>query len=194
MLEIEGGYTLEYVEEGLLVEAPEVFGSSLAEEHLGCFHGLFVLLLAVDHDGDFLGKELLKNAASGVLGVLCDGGFDRLAVEHGEDLDVALGVGIAYVEPELVELVRARACGVEPDIALFGLSELAAVGFGDERGGEGVGFLAEHAADELRAGGDVAPLVGASELEPDVLMLEQIEEVVALKELVGEFRERHSFG
>lgn len=44
----------------------------------------------------------------------------------------------------------------------------------------------------LRAGGDVAPLVGAAQLDFAVHRLVEVQEVVALNQLVGEFGERHA--
>ena len=118
---------------------------------------------------------------------------DGLFIEQREDLDVALGVLVAGVEPELVELVRRRITRVEPYVAALGLAELGAVGFGNQRAGEGESLAAGLAADQLRAGGDVAPLVGAAELQFTTYGFVQVQEVVGLHELVGEFGERHPF-
>ena len=124
--------------------------------------------------------------------VLGDERLDRPAVQQREDADVALGVVVAHVEPELVEFVGRGVARVEPHVAALGLAELRAVGLRDERAGDGVGLAAGLAADELRAGGDVAPLVGAAELKTAVERLVEVEEVVALHQLVGEFGERHA--
>ena len=122
--------------------------------------------------------------------------YEGLYLVDGEEceyLDVAFGVGVGCVEPELVELVWACLVGVEPDVAAFGLAEFTAVGFGDEGAYECVGFAVCGAADELGASGDVAPLVGAAELEFAAVVLVEVEEVVALHELVGELGEGHAF-
>ena len=50
----------------------------------------------------------------------------RLEREESEQLEVALDVAVVGVEPELVEVVRAGALGVEPDVAAFALAELGA--------------------------------------------------------------------
>ena len=47
------------------------------------------------------------------------------------------------------------------------------------------------AADEVGAGGDVAPLVGAADLEGAAVLFVEVVEVVALENLVGELREGH---
>ena len=120
--------------------------------------------------------------------------LDGLAVQQREDADVTLGVLVADVEPELVELVGRGVARVEPYVAALGLAELRAVGLGDERAGDGerLGFAAQLAADQLRTGGDVAPLVGAAQLHLAVHRLVEVQEVEALYQLVGEFGERHA--
>ena len=143
----------------------------------------------MNHDSYFLCEELLEAPASRVLPVLCHGGLYGLLVQHGEDLDVPFCVLVGDVEPELVELVWACAFGVEPDVSFFRLAEFLSVRLPDERAGEGIGFLSEHPADELRAGGDVAPLVAAAHLENTTFVLIEVEEVVALEELVAELCE-----
>ena len=71
--------------------------------------------------------------------------LDGLAVQQREDADVTLGVLVADVEPELVELVGRGVARVEPYVAALGLAELRAVGLGDERAGDGerLGFAAQ---------------------------------------------------
>ena len=189
---LEGGHSLEYGQQRGLVNLVERLGGFGAEEYLRGLDGVLQLLLAVDHAGNLFGKFLLQGACAGVLGLLGHECVYLLLGEYGEYLDVFLGVGVGYVQPELVELVGRRAVGVEPYVAPLGLAEFRAVGLGDERAGNGVGVvLAEHAADQLCAGGDVAPLVGAAQLKAASLLLVEVEEVVALEKLVGEFGERH---
>ena len=105
------------------------------------------------------------------LAVSGDETLDRLAVEHREYLDVALGVLIAHVEPELVELVRRCIARIKPDVARLGLAELRAVGLLDQRARQRESLAARLAADQLGPGRDVAPLVGPAHLELAVLML-----------------------
>ena len=117
---------------------------------------------------------------------------DRRTVEQGEDLDVAFGVVVAHVEPELVELVGRRIARIEPHVAALGLAELGAVGLRDERAGDRIGFGAQLAADQLGAGGDVAPLVGSAQLHLAAVFLVEVHEIETLHQLVGEFGERHA--
>ena len=148
----------------------------------------------MNHAGHLLTEALLERAAAGIGAVLGNEGVDLVVTQTGENLDVALCLLVTDVEPELVEPVRRGVAAVEPDIALLRLAELLAVGLGDERAGEGVGFglSAEGAANELRAGGDVAPLVRAAHLQFAVLGLVEVEKVVPLEQLVGELCEREA--
>ena len=92
------------------------------------------------HYGNLFCQTTLQHAAAWVLTVLVDERLDGIALERGEYLDVLLGFFVAHVEPELVEGVRRGAVAVEPDVAALGLAKLLAVGLGDERAGEAVGF------------------------------------------------------
>ena len=53
--------------------------------------------------------------------------IDGSLVQRGENLYVTLGILVCYVQPELVECVRACAIAIEPDISLFSLTKLATV-------------------------------------------------------------------
>jgi hypothetical protein len=97
-------------------------------------------------------------------------------------------VGVAGVQPELVEGVRRGLLRVEPDGAGFGLAELGAVGLGDQRQGQAEDVFLVQAARQVGAGDDVAPLVGAADLQHAAVALVEFGEVVALQEAVGETR------
>ena len=144
------------------------------------------------HAGDFARQGLLKRAERRVFALLLSEFCDFLPGEEGEDLDVLLRVGIADIQPELVEFIGRGAGRVEPYVARFGLAEFAAVGLGDERTGQRESLAAGLAPDEFRAGGDVAPLVGSAHLQPAVPGDVQGVEVESLDQLVGEFGERHA--
>ena len=123
--------------------------------------------------------------------MLCNGFLYLLAAEHGEDLYIPCRILVGYVQPELVELVRACPFRIEPDVAFLGLAEFASVGLCDKRAGECEGLFPELSADQLRSGGDVSPLVAASHLERAALVLVEPEVVIPLQKLVCELRERH---
>ena len=169
----------------------QAFLGGLAEENVGSLDGHLVVGAGVHHAGHFFAQTLLQHAAAGVGAVLGDEGIDFVLRERGENLDVALCLFIAHVEPELVELIGRGALRVEPHVALLGLAELLAVGLCDERAGEGVsvGIGAKLAADEFRASCDVAPLVGTAHLQAAAFFLIEMEKVVALKQLIGELCE-----
>ena len=91
-----------------------------------------------------------------------------LAARNGEVAQVAPDVGVVDVDPVLVERVRRGQRGVEPEAAAAGgLAELRPV---DESVTSGtVSACAgsrSTAADQVEAGGDVAPLVAAADLQP----------------------------
>ncbi len=121
--------------------------------------------------------------------------FDDLRlVQEGERAQVAADVAVIGVHPELEERVRAGADRVEPDVARLALAELGAVGLGDQRPGQPVGLGGASATDQVDAGGDVAPLVAAADLQPAPsgsrkIGVEEVEEVVGLQQHVGELGE-----
>ena len=119
-------------------------------------------------------------------------GLDLLLGEECEYLEIFLSIGIAYIEPELIEFIGGGVFGVKPDIAALCLTEFSSVSLCDEGTGEGKYLSAEFAADELAAGGDIAPLVATAELKLAVLVLIEMEEVESLKKLVCEFGEGES--
>ena len=113
-----------------------------------------------------LGQALLQYSSSGILLVLLHQCVDSLLVKTCEYLDISLGVIVADVEPELVELVWCGTLGIEPDVTAFGFTEFLSVGLGDERAGESVCLhvVAECASDEFSTCGHIAPLVVAAQL------------------------------
>ena len=116
--------------------------------------------------------------------------FYLLLREEGEDADVAGGVDVGAVKPELVELVGGSLLRIKPYIATLGLSKLGTVGLGNQRAGESESLAAFHTADELGTGGDVAPLVAATHLELAAFGAVEGEKVVALQQLIAELGER----
>ena len=123
------------------------------------------------------------------LRVFGDQRLHLLPIAGGEDLQEAGRVVVAGVQPELVEAIGRGAGLVQPHVAAFALAELAAVGLGEQRRGDGVRLAPVHAADQLGAGGDVAPLVAAAQLQLHVHVGVQVLEVIALHQLVTELGE-----
>ena len=75
---------------------------------------------------------------------------------------------------------------IEPDGAGFGLAELGAVGVGDEREGEAKDGAPELLAGEVDAGGDVAPLIAAADLQLAVVVAAEDVEIEGLEQHVAE--------
>ena len=108
-------------------------------------------------------------------------------VEVGEDADIALCLIVSHVEPELIEGIGRGALGVEPNVATLRLAKLLAIGLRDERTGDTEGFyvVAQSAMDQLSTRRHIAPLVVATQLQPDAMLAVEMEKVVTLEELVG---------
>ena len=164
----------------------------VAEENLRGFDGGFIVSGGVYHCGDFLGQTLLQRTCAGILSLLLDESGNLLTGQFSEYLDIFFSISVRNVEPELVELVGRGVARIEPHIAAFGLAEFSSVGLGDQRASKCVGLASGCAADKFCAGGYVAPLVGTAELQTAVFLLVEVEEVIALAKLIGEFGERHA--
>src|SRR3712207_8631263 len=71
----------------------------------------------MNHRGHFFGQSLLKHTAARVLQVLGHEGVNGLLVEVGEYLDIALGVAVTHVKPELIEGIRGGTIAIEPHVS-----------------------------------------------------------------------------
>ncbi len=165
---------------------------ALAKEHFGRLLRLAQAVFAVHRPRDFLGQAALCNAQVRFRG---HGPFQRgdlVAIQQREVLEVWHHISIGRVEPVLVEAEGRRAPGVEPHRPGLGLAELDAGRGGDQRHGESVGFAVGHFADQLGAGGDVAPLIAAAHLERAAVVQVQAQEVVGLQQHVAELGERQA--
>ena len=149
----------------------ESLGCVIAEEDQRGLGSRFEVLLAMHHDGELLGESLLHRSLAGIFGMLASERFDLLLREEGEDLEIFLSIGIRDIEPELIELIRRCTLRVEPYVATLGLAELATIRLSDQRACQGISLATQFATDQLRAGGDITPLIGASELKFAVLLL-----------------------
>src|SRR5581483_10462396 len=160
---------------------------SAAEQDFAGADGFGGGVVAVDEVGDFLRQRFVGLARAGVGGVLLFEGFNAVAPEEGEEFEVTDDVAIVGADPELVEAVDAGFFGIEPDGAGDGFAEFGAVGVGDEGEGEAVDGCAEFFSAEVDAGGDVAPLIAATDLEFAVEFLAEVIEIECLEEHVAEF-------
>ena len=110
--------------------------------------------------------------------------------QRGEQFEKARDVAVLGVAPVLPVVVRANQIGIEPDRAGGGLAHLGARGGGDQRRGQREHLRAVHAAAEIDAGNDVAPLIGAAHLQRAAVALVEFDEIVGLQHHVIEFEER----
>lgn len=75
----------------------------------------------------------------------------------------------------------------------LGLAELLAGSISDDRASEHIDVHTAHLVNQVQAGGEVAPLVGAAEFQRAVVFVKQVEEVVALQHLIAELGEGDAF-
>ena len=109
--------------------------------------------------------------------------------QNREQLEEARDVGVLGVAPELPVVVDGKHVGIEPDRACRGLAHLGARGGGEQRAGQGIELVRAHAAAEIDARDDVAPLVRAAHLQVAAVALGQLDEIVGLQQHVVEFDE-----
>ena len=148
----------------------------------------------MNHYGNLLSQTLLKYTATRILLVLLYESIDSLLVKVSEDLDILLGIIIAYVQPELVESVRSSTVTVQPDVTALCLTELLTVCLGNQWASEAEALcvVTQCTVNQLSTGSHVTPLVVTTQLETHAILLILIEEVVALEQLIGELSERQA--
>ena len=110
--------------------------------------------------------------------VLGDKSLNSLAVEQCEDLDIALSVVVAHVQPELVELIRRCVASIEPYITRLCLTKLRTVSLGNKRAGDSkcLSLRAELTADKLSTCCDITPLICTTELNLAVVLIVEVQE------------------
>src|SRR5439155_21699550 len=111
---------------------------------------------------------------------------DGRLVKKSEKLQITGDVAVVGANPELVELIDAGPARIQPDGARLGLAELGSVGLGDERQGEAIDGTSEFFATKLDAGGDVAPLVAAADLQLAFVVAAQDVKVEGLEQHIAE--------
>ncbi len=107
----------------------------------------------------------------------------------GEYLQEAADIGVLGVAPVLPEVVGAEPLGIEPHRAGGGLAHLGARGGGEQRRGQREQLGVGHAAAEIGAHDNVAPLVRAAHLQDAAMALEELHVIVGLQDHVVEFEE-----
>ncbi len=159
---------------------------AFAKEDAGDFFGRVGGGFAVDDLCHHASECALAIASAWILGVLGEDIVEFFWGDEGVILEVFAEDLIWLVEPELVEVENAGFFAVEPDGVTFGLTEFAAGDLvDDERAGVGVSLGALEATNEVDTRGAVAVLVGAAELEINVMGAEKMKEIVALNKGVA---------
>ncbi|CRQ69900.1 hypothetical protein PAERUG_E5_London_17_VIM_2_12_12_04074 [Pseudomonas aeruginosa] len=145
-------------------------------------------MLAVRQGGGGIGQDHLRFVQLGALqGAQAAHLIHRQFAEQGEE---ATDVAIIAVAPELPEVERRQALGVEPYRTLRRLAHLAPVTGGQQRHGQAEQLGAALASRQLHAVDDVRPLVGAAELQGAAAPARQFDEIVGLQQGVAELEER----
>ena len=144
---------------------------------------------AAVHEGGRLGGENLFRLVDLVA---FEGGEtgDLIERQHGEQLEKADDVAVLGVAPVLPVVVRADQIGIEPDGAGRRLAHLGAGRSRDQRRGQRKQLRVQHAAAEIDAVDDVAPLIGAAHLQNAAVALVELDEIVGLQHHVVEFEKR----
>ncbi len=136
--------------------------------------------------GDLLGQGALADPGGRPLGAVPHQLVDLLPRLEAEYTQQVRHLGVGDVEPELVERVRGRKVGAQPDRAALGLAVLGAVRLGDQRGGQGMRGPALDRPDQPHPGDQVAPLVAAAELQGAAVPPVELEVVHGLQQLIAE--------
>src|SRR5665811_1620826 len=113
--------------------------------------------------------------------------LDLVERDERELSQVLTDLLVLSLDPRLVESVGARQSGIEPDSARFGLAELGAICFRDERRRQRMDLMAFHPAYEFDARGDIAPLIAATGLQSASVAAMQFLVVQRLQQNITEF-------
>ncbi len=160
----------------------------VGEKDVGNLLNIFERGRTMDDFGSLFGEANLAKASGGILLMLGKNLSKLIRHDEGEIFEVIFEGLVGLVEPELVKFVNASFGGVEPDGVAFGLAKFATGNFVDnERARIAVSGGVFEALDEMDAGSAVAVLVGAAELEVDVVAAEEMKKIVALDEGVAKF-------
>ncbi|KAL6962014.1 tyrosine--tRNA ligase [Sarracenia purpurea var. burkii] len=115
-----------------------------------------------------------------------------LHAQESKCLEKSGYICVWHTEKILIELVRGQHGGGEPECTLLQLPELGAIALQEKGESQAVGPIGlQNPANEVGACSNVTPLIAAPNLDVDAFLLEQVEEVVTLKQLVRELGETH---
>ena len=114
---------------GIFIQFLQCFRSSVSKQDARSFYSSVVVSFRVNHDSYFLSQTFLEYTQVRSLFVFCNQAFYFFFAQWSEYLDITLSVFVAYIQPELIELVRRGISCVQPDISWFCLTKFTTVGF-----------------------------------------------------------------
>ena len=142
----------------------------------------------MDEGGDFTSERFLRSPCARVVFHLGGEGANLFLREKREHLEEFHDVGVLGLDEKLVETIGRGAHRIEPHGTAGGLTVFGAVALGEQRKRQAPRGHAQFFADEIGAGGDVAPLVGGTDLDFAVGRLAQVAKIKGLEQHVAEFR------
>jgi hypothetical protein len=158
-----------------------------AEKNFAGSDGFGGGLFTVDEIGHGFREGLMSHASAWIGGVLLLKRRDFIAGQECEKLQVTNDVAVIGVDPKLVEAIDAGLFGIDPDSTRHALAEFGAIGIGDKRECETEDLSTKFFAAEITAGGNVAPLIAAADLQFAIKFLAQMVEIERLEQHVAEF-------
>ena len=110
--------------------------------------------------------------------------------QFGEQPQEATDIGVLGIAPVLPVAIGREHVGIEPHRARCRLAHLGARRGREQRTGQPVELCTVGAATEFDPVDDVAPLVGAAQLQRAAIFAVKLHEIIGLKDHVVEFEER----
>ena len=109
--------------------------------------------------------------------------------QEGQEGQALFDILIIHIAPVLIEMIGRRFLRIEPEGAGFGFAHLAPVMGQEQLEGAGKGLLIFLLAHQVRAAEHVAPLIITAHFQAAAVAMEQLQEVIALHEHIGELQE-----
>ena len=112
---------------------------------------------------------------------------NRVVIEKAEVAKQHRGHDVIAVQKKLVHLERRCACGVKPNLLTSrGLAELGPITAQQQWRGQSVSRTPRRFSHQFGPDGDVAPLIGAAQLQSATLVKVEPKKVIRLEQHVGE--------
>src|SRR5699024_5411276 len=147
-------------------------------------------LLGMNHHSHLFSQAFLEDTQVRSRLMFRNQSLNLLLLDRSKYFDIAFSVGITDIQPELIELVRRSITRVQPDIARFRFTELAAVSFRYQRASQCKNLSPVRTANQFRPGSDIPPLVGTAHLELATLSFIQMKKIISLEQLVRKLGKR----